>query len=86
MAMSVSDVTMKVPESEPLSPWSGAGHVGRSEPLGARLVLECVWIGSSRMWADDSWRSLIKTPSRDGTRLATNFARKSVASLSFWGT
>ena len=68
------------------STWSGSGHVGRSKPPSARLVLECVWLRSSRTWADGSWRSLMKTPSRGRTHLASNFVRKSAASLSFWGT
>ena len=62
----------------------GARRGGQS-PLGTRLVLEWVWVRYSRMRVDGLWRSLMKTPSRDGTRLVANFATKLAASLSFQG-
>jgi hypothetical protein len=36
------------------------------------LVSRCVWIGPSGMRVDGSWRSLMKTPSKDRIRLAGN--------------
>ena len=82
MATSVGDIVIEVLGSEPPS----AGLVLGLEPPGTGLASGCVWIGPSRTWADDSWRSLMKIPLGEGSRLAANFVRKSVASLSFQGT
>ena len=60
----------------------GSEHPGVGWASGSR----CVRAGLSRMRVDGSWRSLTKTLSGDGIRLAASFARKSAASLSFWGT
>ena len=68
---------------EPSSVWSGLDRARASKPLRVWSRMSRNEGGSSRMLADGSWRSLMKTPSGDETRLAANFARKSAASLSF---
>ena len=78
MAMLAGDVVMEVLGSEPPS----AGLALGSEPSGVGCVSGCVWTGPSRMRAEGSWTSLMKTPLGDGSCLVANFARKSAASLS----
>ena len=79
--MLAGDVIVEVLGSEPPS----AGLALGSEPPSTGWASGCVWIELSRMLADSSWMSLMKTPLGDGSRLAANFLRKSAASLSFQG-